>query len=45
MSHPEKPWFFKAGRLNMMSGEPLGIYFHCPLFTVCVSQFGVTFPS
>lgn len=44
MKFVEKPWYFKAGRLNMMSGEPLGVYFHCPWFTVAVTPVGVTFP-
>ncbi len=29
----------------MMSGEPVGVYFHCPWFTVAVDQYGVHFPK
>lgn len=43
--YTEKPWFFKAGRLNMLSGEPLGLYFKTPWFALSLSQFGVHLPS
>lgn len=32
MKYEPKPWFFKLGRLNMMSGEPWGIYLKTPWF-------------
>lgn len=46
MKYEPKPWYFKAGRLNMISGEPVGCYFRCPVFEViaCVYDWNdVTF--
>lgn len=38
-----KPWYFKVGRLNMLSGEPLGVYVRTPWFEWRAFNWGVGF--
>jgi hypothetical protein len=38
-----KPWYFKAGRLNMMSGEVWGVYLNTPWFTWRACRYGIGF--
>lgn len=41
--HTEKPWFAKVGRLNMLSGEPLGVYIRTPWWEWRVFAWGIGF--
>lgn len=38
-AYPPKAWYFKIGRLNMISGEPVGLILRVPGFELIVSIY------